>query len=166
MQYCSLQHQILLLKTSHIHSWVCFLLWLHPFLLSGVISPLISSSIPNIVKSKVQSESVHSSQIRKGLRILSSQSQSPNLFDIPTQYFSLFPFTHTQISQFLIFLYRLYVLSFIHMLADIFAHHFFFFFLLGSSIQGIRSTFRFSLVKKFWQHTLLLFEMVLFHLSS
>ena len=31
--------------TSHIHSWVLFLLWLHPFLLSGVISPLISSSI-------------------------------------------------------------------------------------------------------------------------
>ena len=31
--------------TSHIHSWVLFLLWLHPFLFSGVISPLISSSI-------------------------------------------------------------------------------------------------------------------------
>ena len=31
--------------TSHIHSWVWFLLWLHPFILSGVISPLISSSI-------------------------------------------------------------------------------------------------------------------------
>ena len=31
--------------TSHIHSWVSFLLWLHPFILSGVISPLISSSI-------------------------------------------------------------------------------------------------------------------------
>ena len=28
--------------TSHIHSWVLFLLWLHPFILSGVISPLIS----------------------------------------------------------------------------------------------------------------------------
>ena len=26
--------------TSHIHSWVFFLLWLHPFILSGVISPL------------------------------------------------------------------------------------------------------------------------------
>ena len=25
--------------------WVLFLLWLHPFILSGVISPLISSSI-------------------------------------------------------------------------------------------------------------------------
>ena len=36
MQYCSLQHQTLLLL---------FLLWLHPFILSGVISPLISSSI-------------------------------------------------------------------------------------------------------------------------
>ena len=30
--------------TSHIHNWV-FLLWFHPFILSGVISPLISSSI-------------------------------------------------------------------------------------------------------------------------
>ena len=28
--------------TSHIHSWVFFFLWLHPFILSGVISPLIS----------------------------------------------------------------------------------------------------------------------------
>ena len=31
--------------TSHIHSWVVLLLWLHPFILSGVISLLISSSI-------------------------------------------------------------------------------------------------------------------------
>ena len=31
--------------TSHIHMWVFFLLWLHPFILSGVIFPLISSSI-------------------------------------------------------------------------------------------------------------------------
>ena len=31
--------------TSHIHNWVLFLLWLHPSILSGVISPLISSSI-------------------------------------------------------------------------------------------------------------------------
>ena len=31
--------------TSHIHNWVLFLLWLHPFILSGVISALISSSI-------------------------------------------------------------------------------------------------------------------------
>ena len=31
--------------TSHIHSWVLFLLWLHPFILSGVISLPISSSI-------------------------------------------------------------------------------------------------------------------------
>ena len=44
MQYFSLQHQTLLLSR-HIHSWVLFLLWLHPFILSGVISPLISSSI-------------------------------------------------------------------------------------------------------------------------
>ena len=31
--------------TSHLHNWVLFLLWLHPFILSGVISPLISSII-------------------------------------------------------------------------------------------------------------------------
>ena len=31
--------------TSHIHNWVLFLLWLHPFILFGVISALISSSI-------------------------------------------------------------------------------------------------------------------------
>ena len=31
--------------TSHIHTWVLFLLWFHLFILSGVISPLISSSI-------------------------------------------------------------------------------------------------------------------------
>ena len=31
--------------TSHTHSWVFFLLWLHPFILYGVISPPISSSI-------------------------------------------------------------------------------------------------------------------------
>ena len=31
--------------TSHIHNWVLFLLWLHPFILSGAISPLICSSI-------------------------------------------------------------------------------------------------------------------------
>ena len=31
--------------TSHIHSWVLVLPWLHFFTLSGVISPLISSSI-------------------------------------------------------------------------------------------------------------------------
>ena len=31
--------------TSHIHNWVLFLLWVHRFILSGVISPLISSSI-------------------------------------------------------------------------------------------------------------------------
>ena len=35
--------------TSHIHSWVLFLLWLHPFILSGVISPLISSSIGHLL---------------------------------------------------------------------------------------------------------------------
>ena len=31
--------------TNHIHNWVLFLLWLHVFILSGVISSLISSSI-------------------------------------------------------------------------------------------------------------------------
>ena len=31
--------------TCHIHNWVLVLLWLHPFILSGVSSPLISSSI-------------------------------------------------------------------------------------------------------------------------
>ena len=31
--------------TSHIHNWLLFLLWLHPFILSEVNSPLISSSI-------------------------------------------------------------------------------------------------------------------------
>ena len=31
--------------TSHIHNWVLFLLWCRSFILSGVISPLISSSI-------------------------------------------------------------------------------------------------------------------------
>ena len=44
MQYCSLQHQTLLLLR-HIHNWVLFLLWLRLFILSGIISPLISSSI-------------------------------------------------------------------------------------------------------------------------
>ena len=31
--------------TSHIHNWVLFSLWLHLFILSGVISPLISSCV-------------------------------------------------------------------------------------------------------------------------
>ena len=31
--------------TSHIHNWVLFLLWLRLFILSGVISSLISSNI-------------------------------------------------------------------------------------------------------------------------
>ena len=31
--------------TSHIHNWVLFFLWLHLFIISGVVSPLISSSI-------------------------------------------------------------------------------------------------------------------------
>ena len=41
-QYCSLQHQTCLYHQSHPQ---LFLLWLHPFILSGVISSLISSSI-------------------------------------------------------------------------------------------------------------------------
>ena len=45
MQCCSLQHCTFTSITSPIHSWVLFLLWLHLFILSGVISPLISSSI-------------------------------------------------------------------------------------------------------------------------
>ena len=31
--------------TSHTHNWVLFLLWIHIFILPGIISPLISSSI-------------------------------------------------------------------------------------------------------------------------
>ena len=31
--------------TCHIHNYMLFLLWFHPFILSGIISPLISSSI-------------------------------------------------------------------------------------------------------------------------
>ena len=34
-----------IMASSPIHKWVLFLLWLYPFILSGVISPLISSSI-------------------------------------------------------------------------------------------------------------------------
>ena len=43
MQYCSLQHWTLLLSPVTSTTGYCF--WLHPFILSGVISPLISSSI-------------------------------------------------------------------------------------------------------------------------
>ena len=42
MQYYSLQYQTLLI-TSHIHNWVLFLLWLCLFILSAVISKLIST---------------------------------------------------------------------------------------------------------------------------
>ena len=31
--------------TSPIHNWVLFLLWIHPFILSGFISPVISNSL-------------------------------------------------------------------------------------------------------------------------
>ena len=34
--------------TSHLHNWVLFFLWPHLFILCGVISPLISSSILGI----------------------------------------------------------------------------------------------------------------------
>ena len=44
MWYCSLQHRTLL-PSRHIHNWALFLLWLCLFILSGVISPLISSRI-------------------------------------------------------------------------------------------------------------------------
>ena len=43
-QYCSLQSDLTSI-TSQFHNWVLFLLWLHPFILSGVIFPLISRSI-------------------------------------------------------------------------------------------------------------------------
>ena len=33
------------MPSNHLHNWMLFLLWLHPFILSGVIFPLISSSI-------------------------------------------------------------------------------------------------------------------------
>ena len=47
MQYCSLQLDLASVS-SHIHNWV-FLLWLHPFILSGVISPwfLVAYWAPN-----------------------------------------------------------------------------------------------------------------------
>ena len=45
IQYCSLQHQTLLPSPVTPPAGYCFLLCLHHFLLSGVISPLISSSI-------------------------------------------------------------------------------------------------------------------------
>ena len=44
MQYCPLQYWTLL-PSRHIYNWVLFLLWLCLFIISGVISPLISSSI-------------------------------------------------------------------------------------------------------------------------
>ena len=58
MQYCSLKHRTLLLSPSHIHIWVLFLLWLCLFILSGVISPLISSSILSIYRPGESSFSV------------------------------------------------------------------------------------------------------------
>ena len=45
MQYCSLQHQNLIPSPVTSTNWVLFLLWLHLFILSGVVSPLISSSL-------------------------------------------------------------------------------------------------------------------------
>ena len=48
MQYCSLQHLDFTSITNHIHNWVLFLLWLCHFILPGLISPLISSSILDI----------------------------------------------------------------------------------------------------------------------
>ena len=45
MQYCSATALDFASITSHIHNWVLFLLWLCLFILSGVISPIFSSSI-------------------------------------------------------------------------------------------------------------------------
>ena len=45
MQYCSLQHWTLFLSPITSTAGYCLLLWLHPFIISGFISPLISSSI-------------------------------------------------------------------------------------------------------------------------
>ena len=45
MQHCSLQHCTLLLSPVTSTTGYCVLLWLHPFILSGVISPLISGNI-------------------------------------------------------------------------------------------------------------------------
>ena len=45
MQYCSLQHRTLLLSAVPSTTGCCFFLWLHPFIFSGLNSPLISSSI-------------------------------------------------------------------------------------------------------------------------
>ena len=50
VHYCSLQYLTTSI-TSHIHNWVLLLLWLCPFILSGVISPLTSSSILGIYPS-------------------------------------------------------------------------------------------------------------------
>ena len=44
MQYCSTASDFAS-SISPIHNWVLFLLWLHPFILSGAISALISSSM-------------------------------------------------------------------------------------------------------------------------
>ena len=44
MQYCFMASDLASI-TCHMHSWVLFLLWLHPFILSGVTSALISSSV-------------------------------------------------------------------------------------------------------------------------
>ena len=44
MQYCFLQHHTLLLSPVTSTTWVLFLLWLHLFILSEVISSLICSN--------------------------------------------------------------------------------------------------------------------------
>ena len=44
MQYCSLQHRTLLLSKVTSTAGYCFFPWLHPFILSGVISPVIFSA--------------------------------------------------------------------------------------------------------------------------
>ena len=44
LQYCSIASDFTSI-TSHMHNWVLFLLWVHLFILWGIISPLFSSSI-------------------------------------------------------------------------------------------------------------------------
>ena len=48
MQYCYLQHQALLLSPVTSTTWILFFLWLYPFIVSRIVSPLISSNILGI----------------------------------------------------------------------------------------------------------------------
>ena len=53
--------------TRHIHSWVLFLLWLHPFIISGVICPLISA-LSNSMKLS------HASRVTQDGRVIVERS--------------------------------------------------------------------------------------------